>query len=447
MKAAHSRRLRTGNAMARQQARLRVQVGFACAVYVVALLLVYRFAIAEAWGYLGYTWDNPNPVIVGGTGAAAIGVGLLMPISLLRPSIVVYWALYIIVIVPAMLVPGVALSENGLNFLPLQALMLVGFLAMGMIYRIPLLSVSPGGLPAKKFWALIACASFAAYALLANTFGLRFNIVGLTEVTSVRAEFRGLQEGAGGWTGYVIAMQANIINPLLLGYGLLRRKPALLGAAIVGQLFLYSVTGYKMVVLSSIWVAALVLVTHTKGRRYRFGQFLPVAAALLIAFSVALDNIFSSVAYGGILVRRLLLAPGLLTAYHWDFFGANPKALLAHSSLGGFVASRYDVPPSRVIAMHYGKNPEASFNANMWADGYANFGLLGLIIAPLLCAVLLYIFDSLARSLDIRVSMLLVAMPAFSLTNTALHTTFLSHGLALALLTAMLAPRGSLRPP
>ena len=144
-----------------------------------------------------------------------------------------------------------------------------------------------------------------------------------------------------------------------------------------------------------------------------------------------------------VFVRRLIATPGLLTGYYLDFFSQNPKALLGHSILRSVVDYAYQYPPAIQIGFTYFGDPSISANANLWADAFANFGFAGIFGFTFLLGLVMWLFDSVAQGRSQRLTSLLFGMPAFFLTNTALLTSLLTHGIGLVLLIVYLIPRAA----
>jgi hypothetical protein len=136
----------------------------------------------------------------------------------------------------------------------------------------------------------------------------------------------------------------------------------------------------------------------------------------------------------------VLALPALLTGEYFEFFSRNPKALLGHSILKPFVNYPYDLDISNLIGRAYFGSAQTSANANIWADAFGNFGLMGVVGFTFILALVLWLFDSRARGMDRRVVTLMLGIPAFSLANAGLLTCLLTHGIFFALLIVFVMP-------
>ena len=80
---------------------------------------------------------------------------------------------------------------------------------------------------------------------------------------------------------------------------------------------------------------------------------------------------------------------------------------------------------------------------NIWADAYSNFGVLGMLVFTALLGMALLLVDASTRAGAPRLLVLApLAMIALGLSNSALLTVFMTHGLLLTLILVYLMPRG-----
>ena len=220
----------------------------------------------------------------------------------------------------------------------------------------------------------------------------------------------------------------------------------LIGVGLALQLLVFSTTGFKSVLFSSALLAALALTLRSGGRR--FGPWLMGGALLLLGGTWLLDQLTGQIIFTSYFVRRLIVTPGFMAGLFFEFFSSHPKALLGHSVLAPLVDYPYAATPPYVVARAY-FGRDFSVNANLWADGFANFGFAGIFAFTLLLALVLYLFDALAAQRGLRQRLAiayLLALPAFTLANSALLTSLLTHGIAFAFLLLYTLPPGLFAP-
>jgi hypothetical protein len=131
-----------------------------------------------------------------------------------------------------------------------------------------------------------------------------------------------------------------------------------------------------------------------------------------------------------------------LNSYHYfEFFSSHPKGHLGYGILRGVVTYPYPVDPAHLIGSVYYGSSDTSANANLWADAFSNFGFGGIAGFTIVLAAFLSVYDGIAVHRDLRIAALLIVVPSFALTNTALLTTLLTHGLFLVLILLVLMPK------
>src|SRR5207249_3383875 len=154
-----------------------------------------------------------------------------------------------------------------------------------------------------------------------------------------------------------------------------------------------SITGYKSVLISVPLALVVSLLIRLAPRQAMAGALLGLVGGIAFA---GVTRILVGGLLGG-LIRRAIDVPGQLTAYYFDYFSAHPTYGLSHSVLGWLGGGPYSVTPPALIASVYFGRPDANANANLWADGFANFGLAGILIVTLLLVALLWFADSIAN--------------------------------------------------
>lgn len=415
--------------------------GFIVAGAVLYALLVdwvYVHVLAEHYRYLGYHLNERALLFDVGAIAWAVLPALWMPRVLSRPSQVIYWFLYLLVFVPVVLVPRHALVMEAGALWVFNGVLAAAFLGLSVAYRLPLVRITEFRLAPRLFWPVFALGGLVMVGYIVKVFGLQFDLVAFSDVYSVRFQYRDTVAEAGGLIGYAIPWVGNVINPFLMAYGLTRRRFDLLGLGVAGQLLVYSITGFKSIALSTVLLVALLFVIRREGRFFGVSM---VGGSVALVAAAAVAGVWGgllSVTY--LAVGRLIITSGLLTGYYLDFFSSHPKALMGHSVFAPLVDYPYDTTPAFLIGARYFQRPEMSANANVWADAFANFGYGGVFFFTIILGVFFWVYDSAAQRHDYRLAALLMGVPAISLSNTALQTSMLTHGLALALLLLLCLP-------
>lgn len=415
-------------------------------VVLFALLLhwVYANLVSPSFAYLGYRYREPSAETFGITIAFAVLVALVLPRRIERASSIVLWLLYALTLAPSILMSSYTPYLDDTAAILMSVVLALVFVAVTLGVRGEIrpyrISVSP-----TSFWLILAVFSLITYGLLAVTQGLSFRFISFFDVYDVREEYAANLEGVG-ILSYLVFTQANVVNPLMVARGVFGRRPLWTIAGLFGQFLLYSGTGFKAIILA---IPAWLIMAFLLRRRVKSleGTAILWGAAALVVVSGVIDELASSNILTSLLTRRFILTPGLFSSAYVGFFSENPQVHLGHSVLRFFVDYPYERTPPYVIGEWIANLPTMAANANLFADGYANFGWLGIIGAGAVLLVYLRVLNRAAFGLPIGVIGVVMTMPIIALSNTSVLTAMLSHGLAVAVLALAVMPRDLLTKP
>lgn len=416
--------------------RAFVIVPVSVAIYGVLLHWAYSGLISPAFRYLGYTYEDPTVEVVIINWMCATAAALVLPRTFRKVSTVVLWLLYARVGATTILMAPYSgyLDDSEVMTLGVTiALIFVG-IALGLKGEPRGLGMSLSG---TSFWLVLVIFSLATYALLAFTQGLSLSFVSFYDVYDVRDEYSENSDSVG-ILRYLLLTQANVINPMFFARGIFTRRYLWVAFSIVGQLVIYSGAGYKGTLFAiPAWIVIAIILRMRKAD----GMMLVWGASALIAVSAIMDILLNSLLWTSLFSRRFLTTPGLLTSVYVEFFSNNPQAHLGHSILSPFVSYPYEVNPARLIGAWMANQSSQSANANLFGDGFANFGWAGMVGAGVVLWIYLRLLDRAAVGLPLMVAGVVMTMPAMAISNSSILTAMLSHGLAVGLILLAIAPR------
>lgn len=409
-------------------------------LYVLFLNWAYIAVIVPRYEYMGFVANSVQPSYVFFAWLIAVVPSLWMPVRLQRPSQVIYWLLYVLVFVPAILIPLYTLTGD-INQWLIRSLSLLGAVAMlAMMYTIAPVRIPVVPQSRLVFWLTLIVFTIVSYGYAIGVFGADFKLVSLWDVYTVRAEYKATLQHSSGIIAYLTSWQGNAINPFLISYGLVHRLPVLLLLGVAGQFFLYSITGFKSVLFSGVLVLALYIALRNRGNS--FGLYVIWGATTLVLLSALMKIGLQREELSSLLLQRVFAVPGLLTGYYFDFFSQHQTAMLGDSRLRFlFPSYPYDLSIPNLIGEVYFGRPDSSANANLWADAYANFGFWGVFGFTFALGFLFWFLDSLARGRDPRIVSLVQGMPGFTLANASLMTSIFTHGIGFLIFMVCLMPK------
>ena len=276
-------------------------------------------------------------------------------------------------------------------------------------------------------------AFFGVYCLLAvwQNFGLSFTF-SISDVYEQRAAYK---TASIPFAGYFFNWCGNVVFPGMTVYWLLKKKWALCLIPLALQMLLFSATGMKSMLFAPLFIVmALVLLRFRQKLPWCLGAFAGLSAASSMIYELTGEIMPFS-----LMVRRLLLLPAKLSFYYYDFFSVTDKLLLSHSAFDFLNPYPYDSSPALMIGRLY-ENAETVANNGLVADGYMNFGVLGVFLWAILLAGVLRLVDSVGQGKDDKFVISCFIIQTVNLTNSAFFTTMMTHGFLFALLFVWLVP-------
>jgi hypothetical protein len=394
---------------------------------------------SPAFSYMGFAYEVDVPELLVFPWLIAALPALWMPTAFTRPSQCLCWILFLMSYVPSCIVPWYIGSIEPAQLLLFDVILLAAFGIIPLVYRYPLLRIPSSQWGSTGVCLLVVLLSIVCYSIILAAFGTKFRMVALEEVYDARADYKDALAEAGRAVAYAVGWQSNAINPFLMAYGLVYRKRRWLLVGVLGQLLIYCITTFKSVLFSPIWLVCLWIAMQRSRRS--LGTTMIWSAVALVSISTLVYVCLDSMLLASLTTRRLFLLPGLLTAYYFEFFSQNPLTLLADGIMRPFLEYPYGYPVAGVIGGAYFGDPRTYANASLWAYGYASLGTPGVLLFSALCALTMWLIDSIASGRDFRLATLMLALPAITLSNSSMFTCLLTHGLGLVMAMIYLLPQ------
>ncbi len=408
------------------------------ALYIILLEYTYRAVLAPQYEYLGYAvFDRPFWLTF-----LLLFLGWVpsvwMPLKVGRPSQVVYWFMYLMVLIPVSVCVKNGLGVGNSEVVLLICVIFITFCLLGLIYKIPLVQIPKIGLKWWQFWVLFSIISVVLYVNVISVLGFRLELISFYDVYSTREEFKEAAKASGGVVTYSVIWVGNVIGPFLISYGLIRKKVAFLGLGLFSQLLIYSLTGFKSVILAGLLIIGMFIALWKQGQYT--GPLMVWGSIGLVTLAILLAEWTGVIFIAYLSVGRLLLLPGLMTGYYYDFFTGNPKGYMGDSTLSLMVDYPYSVQPQYLIGAEYFDSPSTQANANVWADGFAQFGFPGMVFLVFVLGIVLWMYDSISNSTDKVFATVLLGIPAITLANNPIETSLLTHGIGILFLIMYFVP-------
>jgi hypothetical protein len=366
---------------------------------------------------------------------------LFLPLTITRPSQMLTWATYVLVLLPSVVV-GIHSALSAPAVLRMMVSLVIGVAMLHGASLLPRLRLVQPAIPPKGFWLGVSLASLFFYVILYRQYGGMLHLAGLREIYIQRMLFA--ESGFSLLTGYAQIWLANAINPFIMAYGVYRRRRGIfaIGAALEVLLFLIGAQR-SMLIAPLLLLAAYVLLR--RGGRYFAVKISAGALVLwLVPFLADFSGSLNRRAFAEILFYRSFINNGIMSAWYFEYFASHPHVnFAAVKGLNLLFSSTYTINYKESLAWHY-LGQAADPNAHFMADGFAQFGYPGVFIVSIVLAVSFWILDSIARSsrLPLTFVCVAIAVQVNNVANGQVPNLLVGGGFITLLLLLYLTPMG-----
>jgi hypothetical protein len=228
------------------------------------------------------------------------------------------------------------------------------------------------------------------------------------------------------------------VNPILMVYFLNKNKRKYAILIFIIQIFSFSINGSKTVLFST-FLAVIIYWIYDKKYLYKIPWLLAIMG-ILGSIEMLINKVSLLITF---IIRRVFFVPNLLSYYYYDFFSENEADFFRGSFLRhlGF-DSPYDRIDNLIGAVYY-NSPDTGANNGLISDVYANLGIVGLLIMPLLIVLALKFLDACAEGIDIRIFVVSAITMSFIFISSSFFTVLLTHGFIAVCFILYLLPRST----
>lgn len=402
-----------------------------CVLYYTLLSISYVLEVQPKWWLMGFD-INPSPIFVTLSITSifvffycirkrsefnklmlifaflTIYVPAMVYVSLSNPSIYL-WLIFFISIIPLIYLSNIKIPIIRGGTISKESFIYIFIAIIGLLLM--LLSIRVG----------VTQINFDLYAVydfrddIASRIGVRFN--------------------------RMLSFVSKLFLPLLIIYALTlkgRIRYLLVTTGIVYALLIFGYWQHKSAVFLPVAVLALYAVLYKGNPEKRL-----LYMFLFLSFILAVEAIYlymESNTYPGVLSsllgRRALFIPAILTDFHIQFFSTNEKffwySITQHF---GAASPSYGVAPAFAIGMNFFDSEDMSANVGFIGSGYANAGILGVILYSAILGLVLAYLNSQAKFLgSVFAFCTTILVIHTALASSDLITALRSHGLMLTML-------------
>ncbi len=222
------------------------------------------------------------------------------------------------------------------------------------------------------------------------TFGSEINLktLFLSEIYETRALF---QEKMTGSLAYLYNFEAKTLIPVALVFFMINRRWFLIVLSILALLYLFVISGNKLVYFTSIIVVFFYYIG--RGHVSKLGNFFLIVLVCFALFPLIDAFVLTEPIFSGTFVNRFVFIPALTTQFYFDFFDGNPFYFAESHFFNLFVTSPYDMPVGFLITKEYWNEPTAYASNGIVSDGFMNLGYAGVFIFSIVFTILFGFFN------------------------------------------------------
>lgn len=396
-------------------------------IYRVVLDLAFKTAVSPIYDYLGFV-INLNNVKLIESYVFLVVIYVLMPRLISSVSVILLWLLIFISYIPMLTI--YAFEDKSRLFMYSVSLFWIFVIIMTKVPTPNLKCIKH-----SKLIIMLLCMSAIAamYLLIYKYVGFKFNL-NLERIYDVREEFTesGIPFGA-----YLFSWIAYAINPILFSLLWAKKKWALVIVVSITQFFAFTATGNKT------FLFALPYVLFLKWSAKRDSPIVYILFGLLSVIMAGLLSyrLYNDVWITHLIAERMLFLPAQISFLYYEFFSSNDFVYLSHSIFQNIVPYGYHIGPTQLISEYFFGYSNSSANTGIVGDAYMNFGVTGLLLWGILLTIVLKLYDACSKNKDQAVTVAAIAMLSITLSNSALLTCLLTHGVLVSLILLFLIPR------
>jgi len=399
-------------------------------IFKIVLDLAYYFVISQVWSHAKFELHFNSLKLVESY-LLLILIFIFMPKSSKKLSNLMVWLLILLSYVP-MLTLFAFMDQPRVYMYAVTGFWILVFLLL----KLPAVSFAPLKKIQSKIirYFIFIGVNGIVFFLIYKYLGFFFSF-DLAKVYDIRSQY--VMKGIP-LAGYLFTWVGYIVNPIFFVLFFTIRKWTFTVLIVASQFLLFSVTGNKTFLFALPFVLALMWIVTRKNpvAWMAIGLIVIILAGMLSYWLI--DDVWVS----SLFTRRTLLVPAQLSFFYYDFFSNNTHTFLSyHRIFRSFLDYPYHLAPPNLIGEVYFNKPELNANNGLVADAYMNFGFVGFVLWGIFLVIILRLIDSFSKNKDIKITIAAIAVPVIFLTNSALLTCLLTHGLLLALMLLYLLPK------
>lgn len=426
--------------------RSRLSLVVAVAIYIAMFNATYYALVVPVFGAWGFGAFSAPAIYFWVSVLLCLIPAFWMPVGFSRPSLMLFYIQYFLIFIPASFIAYTSVRPElpARDSLTIVLAMFAGLSLIQLAYLLPLRPIRAVRLTPEAFWLCFTTVAATMFVYLAFVLGGGFRIVSFQDVYGLRDEMAAAVSATGSRFGlYAQALLSALVLPLLFATGIASRKLWAILPVAAGYLFLFGIGGARSTALAIVYLPLAAVLLSRSPRRIPTYFVVGLTLALSLGYvSQAFLPPQVHLAYTAIVHFRFFTVPPLTLPQYFEFFQSHPVTHLSHvTGFNWLIDYPYDLDIPYTIGAYFYGGP-VGLNSGFWAgDGITAFGIWGIPILSVVCAFVLWLLDSASAEFDPRFVGLALTFCTVFFGNVSLFTTLITGGLAILMLTFLVAPR------
>lgn len=390
----------------------------------------YAYLLYPIYSYAGYKF-NPSVTKYIETSIIFLSVFLLLPNNYRRPSSILLFVIFVITFIPLLSICW--LTNELISYCYAEGFCII-------LIRI-ILILEPRKMIfhfSARISRILLISTITFYILYTLYFFIKSGGFDYRTLDFSRVyELRGEGDLANGLHSYLLSWNSSALFPLLLTICLNKKKYLVTTIIVLMQILHYSFTGNKTILLSIGFLFLFDLIFYTNHPKQFF--VLSLITGLLVSTQYLWTENRVILWIMALIPMRFLAIPAVNQFDYYTFFSINNHLFYSEGRLGELFGTYYkfDQPVGFIISDYF-YDIVSNSNTGMFSYGYADYGIIGMIIVSLTIAILFLGIDSFAKDSLSRPYIMIFVYSIVQMNDKALQTVILTGGLIILVLLTLI---------
>lgn len=243
--------------------------------------------------------------------------------------------------------------------------------------------------------------------------------------------------GDDGIWGYIASWCVKSFFPMFCIYFIYTKRYLKMLICLFLQIFMYLCYGFKAYLLSAIMTVVVYIIgkyCYERKKESNIWILSIFVIGLLPSLFTKAGGLFGALCFSlnNTFAMRMIFEPARIAFGYFEFFSAQNKLYFSEGLIGKLFGLNYPYgnEPIGFVLTRYmnGSSAVSNSNTGIVADSYAQLGVLGIILIPILAGLVILLIKKISRVLPNYFVIATLFYPVFMLNDNPLLTNILTNG-------------------